>query len=269
MNRSRLRIGFTLIELLVVISIIALLIAILPPALGAAREAARQSVCKSNLRQIGIATNVMAVENKDDITPNASPEVDISLGARPWPTRAYLTYKVAGNEKGFAVVNANVRDNPFWAGHLYSRGLLETGAYFFCPSQENEKLTFDYYQDNPLGAPDLSIADSVNAGYQYNPMCIDNIRDMKTHFWYNTTAQPYAPFEPRVSPSEAVIGIDILRNELGTAHPPIWNLLSLDGSVRPSNNPEVYDDLVALGQPGVSQEWDDYNPMLERLRDSR
>ena len=47
--------GFTLIELLVVVAIIGILMAILLPAVSAIRAQARSTVCKSNLRQIGLA----------------------------------------------------------------------------------------------------------------------------------------------------------------------------------------------------------------------
>ncbi|MBW8017730.1 MAG: DUF1559 domain-containing protein [Planctomycetes bacterium] len=54
--------AFTLIELLVVIAIIALLLAILMPSLKKIKEVARSVVCRSNLKQIGIALETYETE---------------------------------------------------------------------------------------------------------------------------------------------------------------------------------------------------------------
>ncbi|MCK5000247.1 MAG: type II secretion system protein [Anaerohalosphaera sp.] len=58
--------GFTLIELLVVISIIALLLAILMPSLALVKEKAKLVICKTNLKQYGLAIKMYLLDNGDD-----------------------------------------------------------------------------------------------------------------------------------------------------------------------------------------------------------
>lgn len=56
--------GFTLIELLTVIAIVGILAAILIPIVGRVRESARTATCASNLRQIGMSSQLWATDNK-------------------------------------------------------------------------------------------------------------------------------------------------------------------------------------------------------------
>lgn len=62
--------GFTLIELLVVIAIIALLLAILMPGLQMAKKKAQALVCRTNLKQWGLAVALYA-QNNNDSFPDA------------------------------------------------------------------------------------------------------------------------------------------------------------------------------------------------------
>jgi len=58
MPSTKRRTGFTLIELLVVIAIIAVLAAILFPVFAKAREKARQITCLSNMKELGLASQM-------------------------------------------------------------------------------------------------------------------------------------------------------------------------------------------------------------------
>jgi prepilin-type N-terminal cleavage/methylation domain-containing protein len=70
-ERPRAFAAFTLIELLVVIAIIAILAAILFPVFAQAREKARQTVCVSNMRQMGLAVQ-MYTQDYDERVPLAA-----------------------------------------------------------------------------------------------------------------------------------------------------------------------------------------------------
>ena len=70
---SRAASAFTLIELLTVIAIIGILAAIIIPTVSKVRSSARQASCKSNLRQIGMACNLYAEENKGFFPPPKVP----------------------------------------------------------------------------------------------------------------------------------------------------------------------------------------------------
>ncbi|MHC4065025.1 MAG: type II secretion system protein, partial [Planctomycetota bacterium] len=61
----------TLVELLVVVSIIALLLAVMLPSLTGAREQARATACGSNLRQVALANQLYALDNRHRYCPGA------------------------------------------------------------------------------------------------------------------------------------------------------------------------------------------------------
>jgi len=118
--------AFTLIELLVVIAVLAVLMAILMPSLQRAKEAARETVCKSNLRSIGLGITAYLQDND-------------SKAANSGTTNGFFWYDSSGDLR-------STHDRDAYWGVAYVR-YLPKPAVFGCPSYRSVAELI--YPDDP------------------------------------------------------------------------------------------------------------------------
>ena len=124
--------GFTLIELLVVIAIIAVLLAILIPSLGKAREKVKDTSCKSNLRNVGLAL-AMYLDAYDRKLPNTG-----SANGFLWLDPTGEVYRPN-----------NATGDTYWGIFYYD--YLKNTKIFGCPSLQRvpEGLIYNYGTQDP------------------------------------------------------------------------------------------------------------------------
>lgn len=118
--------GFTLIELLVVIAIIAILAAILFPVFSKAREKARQAACTSNLKQIGLQTQIWSQENDEKLPGRDTFWGSIGLSGKVLICPTQGKALAAGNSYGYT---ARCFDNSTGIGYTLGEIVDPSAAY--------------------------------------------------------------------------------------------------------------------------------------------
>jgi prepilin-type N-terminal cleavage/methylation domain-containing protein/prepilin-type processing-associated H-X9-DG protein len=131
--------AFTLVELLVVIGIIALLISILLPALGKAREQGRNVKCKSNMRQIYIASMMFANDNKQRLPRGA--KIEESAANLGNPTASYYEQCTAWLMAGNGTPNVSSGHADFERGCIWrylGTSIAPRMETVMCPSDQGD-----------------------------------------------------------------------------------------------------------------------------------
>jgi len=137
--------AFTLIELLVVIAIIAVLLAIIMPAMRKIKEVARETVCKSNLKNVGLAV-AMYLDDYDRKIPNTG-----SSNQHQWFEADGLTYRKPGSS------------STYW-GIYYRDYIKDQTKIFGCPSFQSTagtRLIYSYSGSEKSTNPDFVIQNAA------------------------------------------------------------------------------------------------------------
>ena len=191
--------SFTLIELLVVIAIIAILAAILMPALQQARARGQATSCVSNFKQLAMANNAYADDNKDWYCRYVN-----ATGSGKSQPGDYWFGKSADGKK------FDMTTSP-----LLGRYYGNVPRVLVCPSEE---LVAEYKNGGHVFTGDLTAVASGAGGYGYNG------------YWYgdyNKDGLSSAKRGQTVAASSTVLFADAARNKMGSTQYDPYRTVSL------------------------------------------
>jgi prepilin-type N-terminal cleavage/methylation domain-containing protein/prepilin-type processing-associated H-X9-DG protein len=153
--------GFTLIELLVVIAIIAILAAMLLPTLVRAKATAQGTQCKSNIKQLAIAWESYADDNKNKFVQNTDNPYPLNT-ATQIPSLSWLDGAEAWDANTYDNTNFNFISSALLGGYVGKNFQI-----YHCPS-DLSAAPIQNHPYNRLRSISMNGFVGINAAWEVN-----------------------------------------------------------------------------------------------------